>query len=157
VRLLAERGGGHLDLDTVVSPASYRVGLAAAGAAAAALDAVLTGADRTALCLVRPPGHHATPTRSMGFCLVNNVALAARRARTKHQVNRVLIVDFDVHHGNGTQDIYYDDGTVVVLSIHRFGHGFYPGTGDADETGHGPGLGATLNVPVRFGTPRPAY
>jgi acetoin utilization deacetylase AcuC-like enzyme len=157
VRRLAEHGGGHLDADTVVSPASYRVALAAAGACVAAVDAVLGGANCTALCLVRPPGHHATPTHSMGFCLFNNVALAARHARTKHGVNRVLIVDWDVHHGNGTQDIFYEDPSVAFLSIHRYGHGFYPGTGAADETGRGPGLGTTFNVPILFGTPRQEY
>jgi acetoin utilization deacetylase AcuC-like enzyme len=157
VKQAAQRGGSRLDPDTVVSPASFRVALAAAGACAAAVDAVMAGADRTALCLVRPPGHHATPTRSMGFCLFNNVALAARRARTAHGVDRVLVVDWDVHHGNGTQDVFYDDPSVMFFSIHRFGMGFYPGTGDADETGTGPGLGWTLNVPVRYGTRREDY
>src|SRR5207245_8304137 len=154
VRRLAEAGGGHLDADTVVSPASYRVGLAAAGASCAAVDAVLAGTDRTALCLVRPPGHHATPTHSMGFCLFNNIALAARHARTAHGLERVLIVDWDVHHGNGTQDIFYDDGHVFFYSIHRYGGGFYPGTGAAEETGKGQGLGYTLNAPLRYGTSR---
>jgi acetoin utilization deacetylase AcuC-like enzyme len=157
VRRLADAGGGHLDADTVVSPASYRVGLAAAGVCTAAVDAVLTGTSRTALCLVRPPGHHATPTHSMGFCLFNNVALAARHARKRHGVNRVLIVDWDVHHGNGTQDVFYDDPSVFFVSIHRYGNGFYPGSGAADETGRGPGLGTTMNVPIRFGTPGGIY
>ncbi len=157
VRKAAEAGGGHLDADTVVSPASYRVGLAATGACVAAVDAVLTGQDRTALCLVRPPGHHATPTHSMGFCLFNNVAVASRHARAKYGVNRVLIVDWDVHHGNGTQDVFYDDPSVFFLSIHRYGHGFYPGTGAADETGTAAGLGTTCNVPVRYGTSRGEY
>jgi acetoin utilization deacetylase AcuC-like enzyme len=93
----------------------------------------------------------------MGFCLFNSIALAARHARSRHQVNRVLIVDWDVHHGNGTQDIFYDDPTVFFLSIHRYGYGFYPGTGAADETGSGSGLGTTLNVPIRFGTSRGDY
>jgi acetoin utilization deacetylase AcuC-like enzyme len=157
VRYLAETGGGRIDADTVVSRRSADVAFAAAGAAAAAVDAVLTGTDRTALCLVRPPGHHATPDRSMGFCLFNNVALAARHAQTRHGLDRVLIVDFDIHHGNGTQDIFYADPNVHFLSIHRYGHGFYPGTGAADETGTRPGLGATRNVPLPFGTPRPVY
>jgi acetoin utilization deacetylase AcuC-like enzyme len=155
-REAARQGGGRLDPDTVVSPASYDVALTAAGACAAAVDAVLTGADRTALCLVRPPGHHATPTRSMGFCLFNNIALAAQRARAAHGLTRILIIDWDVHHGNGTQDAYYENPEVMFFSIHRFGH-FYPGTGDADETGGGPGRGYTLNVPVRYGTSRPEY
>jgi acetoin utilization deacetylase AcuC-like enzyme len=146
--------GGHLDPDTVVSEDSFRVALAAAGACASAVDAVLGGADRTALCLVRPPGHHATPTRSMGFCLFNNIALATHHAKKAHGLARLLVVDWDVHHGNGTQDIFYEDPAVMFFSIHRFGHGFYPGTGDADETGHGRGLGSTRNEPVRHGTSR---
>ena len=132
---VCEHGGGMLDADTVVSPDSFRVALAAAGACAAAVDAVLKGPDRNALCLVRPPGHHATPTRSMGFCLFGNVALAAQHARDRHGLSRLLIVDWDVHHGNG----------------------FYPGTGAADEMGRGKGLGYTLNEPIRFGTPRKEY
>jgi acetoin utilization deacetylase AcuC-like enzyme len=126
----------------------------AAGACAAAVEAVLAGPERTALCLVRPPGHHATPTRSMGFCLFNNVALAAHAARTLHGLDRVLVVDWDVHHGNGTQDVFYADPSVTFFSIHRYGRGFYPGTGAAGETGTGPGLGHTINVPVPYGTPR---
>src|SRR5262245_12217579 len=133
------------------------VGLAAAGACVAAVEAVLKGTDRNALCLVRPPGHHATPTRSMGFCLFNNIALAAHHARKAHQVNRILIVDWDVHHGNGTQDIFYQDPSVTFFSIHRYGMGFYPGTGAADETGAGPGRGHTVNAPIRYGTPRDDY
>ncbi|HEV3263576.1 MAG TPA: histone deacetylase [Gemmataceae bacterium] len=157
VKQLAAHGGGKTEPDTVVSPASFKVALAAAGACVAAVDAVLKHTGRNALCLVRPPGHHATPTRSMGFCLFNNIALAARHATTKHGLTRVLIVDWDVHHGNGTQDIFYEDPQVMFYSIHRFGHGFYPGTGAADETGRGKGLGHTLNVPVRFGTARKSY
>jgi acetoin utilization deacetylase AcuC-like enzyme len=149
--------GGHLDPDTVVSWESFRVALAAAGACAAAVDGVLAGTDRTALCLVRPPGHHATPTRSMGFCLFNNIALAAHHARKAHGLTRLLVVDWDVHHGNGTQDVFYADPEVMFFSIHRFGHGFYPGTGAADETGQGKGLGFTRNEPVRYGTSRPEY
>jgi acetoin utilization deacetylase AcuC-like enzyme len=157
VKQIAEHGGGHVDPDTVVCPDSFTVALAAAGACVAAVDAVLKGTDRSALCLVRPPGHHATPTRSMGFCLFNNIALAAHHARKAHGLTRILIVDWDVHHGNGTQDIFYEDPEVMFYSIHRYGRGFYPGTGAADETGRGKGLGHTLNVPVRFGTPRKDY
>jgi acetoin utilization deacetylase AcuC-like enzyme len=155
VRRAAEQGGAMLDPDTSVSPASYRVALAAAGACAAAVDAVLADKGRTALCLVRPPGHHATPGRSMGFCLFNNVALAAEHARTAHGLERLLIVDWDVHHGNGTQDIFYDDPQVMFFSAHRYP--FYPGTGAADETGTGKGQGFTLNLPLRFGISRPDY
>lgn len=157
VSKLAAEGGGATDPDTVVSADSFRVALAAAGACTAAVDAVLVSQDQTALCLVRPPGHHATATQSMGFCLFNNVALAARRALDRHQLERVLVVDWDVHHGNGTQDIYYNDPRVLFYSIHRYGHGFYPGSGAADETGSGPGLGYTINVPVAYGTPRQHY
>jgi acetoin utilization deacetylase AcuC-like enzyme len=157
VQELAQSGGGHIDADTVVCLESYRVALAAAGACCAAVDAVLAGPERTALCLVRPPGHHATPKRSMGFCLFNNIALAAHRARSRHQLARVLIVDWDVHHGNGTQDIFYEDGQITFFSIHRYGHGFYPGTGADRETGRGRGLGHTLNAPIRLGTPRQDY
>ena len=154
---LAEHGGGHLDADTIVSRDSFNVALAAAGACVAAVDAVVKGTDRNALCLVRPPGHHATPTRSMGFCIFNNVALAARHACKTHKLTKVLIVDWDVHHGNGTQDIFFEDPEVTFLSIHRYGMGFYPGTGAADETGRGKGQGHIHNVPIRFGTSRKDY
>jgi acetoin utilization deacetylase AcuC-like enzyme len=154
---VAEHGGGYLDADTVVSPDSFQVALAAAGACVSAVDAVLKGTDRKALCLVRPPGHHATPAQSMGFCLFNNIALAARHALDSHGLSRVLIVDFDVHHGNGTQDIFYESADVIFFSIHRYGHGFYPGTGAADETGQGRGLGHTINAPIRHGTPSKEY
>ena len=157
IKQVAARGGGMLDADTVVSADSFKAVLAAAGACASAVDAVLGGADHTALCLVRPPGHHATPTHSMGFCLFNNIALAAERAKRVHGLSRLLIVDWDVHHGNGTQDLFYTGPAVMFLSVHRYGHGFYPGTGAADETGSGKGLGFTVNVPVRYGTSRPAY
>jgi acetoin utilization deacetylase AcuC-like enzyme len=151
---IAAAGGGRLDADTVLSSASFDVALAAAGACVGGVDAVLRGPERTALCLVRPPGHHATPAHSMGFCLFNNIALAAAHAREAFGLTRVLILDWDVHHGNGTQDIFYSDASVMFCSIHRFGHGFYPGTGAADETGSGPGLGWTLNAPVRYGISR---
>lgn len=157
VQALAEHGGGPLDADTVVSPKSYTVGLAAAGACVTAVEQVLTGTEKTALCLVRPPGHHATPIRSMGFCLFNNIALAAHHARAAHQVDRILIVDWDVHHGNGTQDAFYEEAGVYFLSVHRHGMGFYPGTGAAGETGTGKGLGTTRNVPLALGTSRREY
>jgi acetoin utilization deacetylase AcuC-like enzyme len=157
IKQLTQHGGGNIDPDTVVSADSWDVALAAAGACVAAVDAVLKGPERNALCLVRPPGHHATPTRSMGFCLFNNIALAARHAQEAHGLDRILIVDWDVHHGNGTQDIIYEDPRVMFFSIHRYGHGFYPGTGAATETGRGKGLGHTLNAPIRYGTPRKEY
>jgi acetoin utilization deacetylase AcuC-like enzyme len=157
VRQVTQAGGGRIEADTVVSPESDQVARAAAGVGVAAVDAVLAGKDHNALCLVRPPGHHATPDQSMGFCLYNNVALAARHALAAHQLNRVLIVDWDVHHGNGTQDIFYRDPQVTFFSIHRYGAGFYPGTGAADETGSGPGLGHIHNAPIRYGTPPAEY
>jgi len=154
---LAETGGGWLESDTFLCPESFHVALAAAGACVAAVDAVLRGLDRTAFCLVRPPGHHATDQKSMGFCLFNNIALAADHARRAFGLQRILIVDWDVHHGNGTQDIFFADPSVFFLSVHRFGHGFYPGTGNADETGAGAGLGFNVNIPLPVGTSRADY
>jgi acetoin utilization deacetylase AcuC-like enzyme len=145
-------GGGRIEVDTVVSERSYDVAALAAGAACDAVHRVITGEDSTALCLVRPPGHHARPHDAMGFCLFNSVAIAAHAALAEHGLERVLIVDWDVHHGNGTQETFWEDGRVGFLSIHRWP--FYPGTGDADEIGSGRGLGWILNVPVQFGTPR---
>lgn len=151
----AAKGGGRIEADTVVSSQSYQVALHAVGSALSAVDAVLTGQDQTALCLVRPPGHHALPQSAMGFCLFNNVALAAEHALRTHDLERVLIIDWDVHHGNGTQDVFYDREDVWFFSAHRFP--FYPGSGAADETGTERGLGATFNYPVTFGTPRREY
>ncbi len=155
VAAIAAQGGGRLDPDTVVSAASFDVAQLAAGAACDAVDRVLGGEDKTALCLVRPPGHHALAERAMGFCLFNNIAIAACVARDEHQLDRVLIVDWDVHHGNGTQDAFYADGRVGFFSTHRWP--YYPGTGAADETGTGAGLGTTLNFPISIGTPRRDY
>jgi len=152
---LAGEGGGAIDPDTPVSARSYEVALQAVGAATSAVDAVMSGKHRNALCLVRPPGHHATQTGIRGFCCFKNVAVAARHAEAAHGVSRILIVDWDVHHGNGTQHIFYDVENVVFYSIHR--HPFYPGTGKEHETGMGKGLGATINVPVAFGTDRKTY
>ncbi len=156
-RRFAEAGGGWLESDTFVCPASFDVALAAAGACASAVDQVMRGIDRTAFCLVRPPGHHATARQSMGFCLFNNIALAAHHARQTFGLERILIVDWDVHHGNGTQDIFWTDPTVFFLSVHRYGHGFYPGTGHSDETGTRAGLGFTANLPLPFGIARAEY
>jgi acetoin utilization deacetylase AcuC-like enzyme len=139
----------------VVSAASFDVARFAAGAACDAVDRVLRGEDTTALCIARPPGHHALPDRAMGFCLFNNVAIAARVAIDEHGLDRVLVVDWDVHHGNGTQDIFYTDERVGFFSAHRWP--FYPGTGASDETGSGQGLGITRNLPLEFGTTRETY
>lgn len=155
VRAFAERGGGRIEADTVVSPRSYDVACLAAGAAIDSVRRVVGGEDDTALCLIRPPGHHALPGEAMGFCLFNNVAVAARHAVRELQLDRVLIVDWDVHHGNGTQDIFWEDGRVAFFSIHR--SPFYPGTGAADETGAGAGRGLIANEPVAFGTPRAKF
>jgi acetoin utilization deacetylase AcuC-like enzyme len=152
---MAKSGGGELDHDTVVSPASYDVALLAAGAVCDAAEKLVRGDDTQALCLVRPPGHHALTGGAMGFCLFNNVAVAARLALDELRLDRVLIVDWDIHHGNGTQATFWEEPRVGFFSIHRWP--FFPGTGREDETGGGPGLGATMNVPVAFGIPRQDY
>jgi len=152
VREFAERGGGRIEADTTVSPRSYEAARLAAGAVTDAVQRVIAGEDTSALCLVRPPGHHALPKEAMGFCLFNNVAVGARMAVAELNLERVLIVDWDVHHGNGTQDIFWTDGRVAFCSIHR--SPFYPGTGAADEIGEGPGKGFIRNVPVAYGTSR---
>lgn len=155
VRALAERGGGNIEQDTIVCPQSYRVARMAAGAVCDAVERITRGDERRAFCLVRPPGHHALSNSAMGFCIFNNVAIAARLAIDELKLDRVLIVDWDVHHGNGTQEIFWEDGRVGYFSIHRWP--FYPGTGAVDERGAGAGYGTTLNVPVEFGTPRDEY
>jgi len=138
--------------DTSVCEESWEVALLAAGSVLAAVDAVIKRRVANAFCVVRPPGHHATPNRGMGFCILNNVAIAARYAQAVHRIRRVLIVDWDVHHGNGTQDIFYRDGSVFFFSTHQFPS--YPGTGLRDETGSGPGEGTTMNFSFRAGAGR---
>ena len=139
--------------DTAICPKSRDVARAAVGSVLNAVDTVMNGDGvRRAFCAVRPPGHHATPDRGMGFCIYNNVALAARYAQRKYRCDRVLIVDWDVHHGNGTQDIFYGDGTVLFFSTHQ--HPWYPGTGLAIETGEGKGEGKTINCPLPAGAGR---
>ncbi len=152
VERFAASGGGRIESDTRVSPESSEVALLAAGAVCDAVERVVAGEDQRALCLVRPPGHHALATAPMGFCLFNNVAIGARLATAELGLDRVLVVDWDVHHGNGTQDAFWEDEQVAFLSIHRWP--FYPGTGSRGETGAGRGLGYTVNLPVEFGTPR---
>ncbi len=148
-RLLAavpKEGRVRIDPDTAMSPESGEAALRAAGAVIAAVDAVMAGEAQTAFCAVRPPGHHAEPARGMGFCLFNNVAIAALHARAAHGVKRVAIVDFDVHHGNGTQAAFEDEPEVLFASTHQYP--FYPGTGAADERG----AGNVFNAPLQAGT-----
>ncbi len=152
------RGRGKvvsLDGDTKVSGASWDAALGTVGAGLEAVRLVASGSFRNAFVAARPPGHHATADRAMGFCLFNNVAVAAADLRASGAAERVLIVDWDVHHGNGTQDIFYDDPSVFFLSLHQHPH--YPGTGAASETGAGSGEGFTLNVPLPAATPRGDY
>jgi acetoin utilization deacetylase AcuC-like enzyme len=132
--------------DTYVSAKSYEAALKAAGAPLTAIDAIMKGEAQNAYCLVRPPGHHALPDEAMGFCLFNNVAVAARYAIDSYGLERVMIVDYDVHHGNGVQDIFYEDPRVLYFSTHQAP--FYPGTGHSYERGEGAGLGTTINVPL---------
>jgi acetoin utilization deacetylase AcuC-like enzyme len=138
--------------DTDVTPNSWDLALLATGGVLNAVDAVVAGRARNAFCAVRPPGHHATPTRGMGFCIVNHIAIGARYAQRRHGVERVLIIDWDVHHGNGTQDIFYTDPSVFFFSTHQWP--LYPGTGRADETGAGAGKGFTMNFPFPAGSGR---
>jgi acetoin utilization deacetylase AcuC-like enzyme len=149
VREVAGSGGGWLDMDTYVVAASYDAALRAAGGVLTAVEQVLDSDAANAFALVRPPGHHALAGRGMGFCLFNNVAIAARYAQATYGLDRVMIVDYDVHHGNGTQDSFYRDDSVLYLSTHQYPH--YPGTGYFDEVGEGPGAGYTVNVPLHPG------
>ncbi|MBR9800831.1 histone deacetylase [bacterium] len=148
----AAHGGGKWDADTVVSGESYDVALLAASTAVEAVKAILQGECQHAFCVTRPPGHHAVAGSAMGFCLLNNAAIAAQYAIDHFKLNRVLIVDWDVHHGNGTQDLFYGNGEVWYFSSHR--HPYYPGTGLAEETGEGAGVGANCNFPFSINTPR---
>ncbi len=139
-----------LDPDTVVSPGSWEAALRAVGAVTQAIDEAICGRLAAAFCAVRPPGHHALRDRAMGFCLFNNVAIGARYAQAHYKLSRVLIVDWDVHHGNGTQAIFYDDPSVLYFSTHQYP--FYPGTGSREEIGKGQGRGFTVNVPLPAGS-----
>jgi acetoin utilization deacetylase AcuC-like enzyme len=155
IRDFIAHGGTHLDSDTPVSDESFDVARLAAGAAIIAVDAVMAHDGGKAFALSRPPGHHATPHRAMGFCLFNHAAIAARYAQDVHGLERVLIVDWDVHHGNGTQDIFWSDDTVFYFSTHQYPH--YPGTGARDEAGEGKGTGFTLNIPLPARTSASAH
>jgi acetoin utilization deacetylase AcuC-like enzyme len=153
----AERTGRlvELDPDTRVCAASWEAAVGSAGAAITAAEGVAEGRHGSAFVATRPPGHHATPDRAMGFCLFNNVAATARWLQDKGHAERVLIVDWDVHHGNGTQDVFWEDPSVFFLSLHQSPH--WPGTGAASERGGGAGEGTTQNVPLAAGTSREAY
>jgi len=144
-------GLDRLDADTAISMQSFDASLFAAGGAIAGVDAVMQGGSKNAFVAVRPPGHHATAEHAMGFCLFNNVAVAAKYAQNQYkEIERVAIIDWDVHHGNGTQGIFYTDPSVFFFSMHQYP--WYPGTGSRGETGHGRGLGATMNIPIKAHT-----
>ena len=153
VRQTAESGGGWLDPDTYVSPDSYDVALLAAGGVTQALEAALDHGP--AFAFVRPPGHHAEPGRAMGFCLFSNVAVAVEQVRRARGIERVAILDWDVHHGNGTQAAFWTEPDILFISLHQYP--FYPGTGAAQETGGGAGEGATLNIPLPAGSDDSVY
>ena len=156
IKAVCESGGGMLDAgDTHASRDSFAVARLAAGAVLRSIDAVVDGTVASAFCAVRPPGHHAERGASMGFCLFNNVAVGARYAQRRHGIARVAVLDWDVHHGNGTQHIFEDDPSVLYVSLHQYP--FYPGTGAASELGKGAGKGTTLNIPLPAGTGEDRY
>ncbi|MEW6509527.1 MAG: histone deacetylase [Bacteroidota bacterium] len=156
VRSVCGQGGGQLDEgDTFASRESYDVALLAAGAVCGGIDAVIGHKADAVFCAVRPPGHHAERDRSMGFCLFNNAAVGARYAQAKHGIERVAILDWDVHHGNGTQHIFEEDPSVLYVSLHQYP--YYPGTGAREERGIGAGEGYTMNFPMAAGTGEDAY
>ena len=150
VRTACRHAPARLDPDTGVSPGSWEAALLSAGGAIAACDAVMSGRATAAFAATRPPGHHAEASRAMGFCLFNNVAVAARHLQDTHGIGRVAIIDWDVHHGNGTQHLFEEDGSVFYFSVHQFP--FYPGTGDRRERGRGKGVDCTLNAPLPAGS-----
>jgi acetoin utilization deacetylase AcuC-like enzyme len=149
IQRVAQEGGGWLDPDTVMSSDSYDAALYAAGGLIKATEAVMQGKVDSAFALVRPPGHHATANRAMGFCLFNNIAIAAKYVLSKYTLERIAIIDFDVHHGNGTQESFYNNSKALYISTHEFP--FYPGTGHIEETGSGDAKGTTVNIPLPAG------
>jgi acetoin utilization deacetylase AcuC-like enzyme len=155
IEALCARGGGAIDADTFAVAATWEAALRAAGGAVALVDALLSGEAQFGVSALRPPGHHAEADRAMGFCFFNNIAVAARHAAARHGLERVLIVDWDVHHGNGTNDIFHADPGVLFVSIHEWP--LYPGTGPASDVGSGAGEGFTVNLPVPGGTGDLAY
>ncbi|MBU1852951.1 MAG: histone deacetylase [Candidatus Omnitrophica bacterium] len=140
----------NLDSDTVISRDSFQAALFAAGAVIKGIDAVFNGEINNAFCMVRPPGHHARPSQAMGFCIFNNIAIGARYIQKKYDKNRILIIDWDVHHGNGTEEIFYQDPSVLYISVHQYPH--YPGTGPKESIGEGKGRGFNLNIPMQAGS-----
>lgn len=144
------KGFRSLTPDTPISEESFRIAMLAVGGVLTGIDRIMAGEIRNGMALVRPPGHHATPEQAMGFCLFNNVAIGARYLQKRHGVERLLIVDWDLHHGNGTQEAFYDDPSVLYFSTHQYPH--YPGTGSTHEKGEGKGKGFTVNVPMRAWT-----
>lgn len=155
VKEVADRGGGNLDPDTYVNDRSYEVALLAAGGMLNLVQAVLEGRVKNGFALVRPPGHHAMPNRGMGFCIFNNVAVAARYALKQNGLSRILIVDFDLHHGNSTHEVFYETSKVLYFSTHQYP--YYPGTGHWDSIGRGDGEGFTVNVPLPPGVGDEGY
>lgn len=155
IQTIVARGGGHLDPDTYANARSLDAARLAAGAVVRAVDVVIAHEVDNAFALVRPPGHHATRDRAMGFCLLNNIAIGAQHALDAHHLERVMIVDYDVHHGNGTQDIFYRTSRVLYFSTHQYP--FYPGTGNWNEIGEGEGTGFTVNVPLPSGVGDDGY
>ncbi|MCK4476697.1 MAG: histone deacetylase [Methanophagales archaeon] len=158
VEAMCKRGGGMLDPDTPLCKDTYEIALLSAGGVTKAVDEVMIKADngvRNAFALIRPPGHHATSNKGMGFCIFNNIAIAAEHLKRKYDVKRILIADWDVHHGNGTQEVFFEDHSVLYFSTHQYPH--YPGTGWIDEVGKGEGEGFTVNVPLPAGTDDSGY
>jgi acetoin utilization deacetylase AcuC-like enzyme len=155
MRQFIQSGGGHIDADTVVSPNSWEASLRAAGGLVEAADSVAMGALDNAFCVVRPPGHHATPDRAMGFCVFNSVAIAAAWLIAQRRTERIAILDFDVHHGNGTQDAFLARADVLYISTHQYP--LYPGTGHWRESGTGTGAGYTLNISLPPGSGDDVY
>ncbi len=146
-----EDGTGYFDcMDSVVSEKSLEAAYLAAGSGVLAADQIVSGKHKTAFCCVRPPGHHAEANESMGFCIFNNIAITARYLQAKHEIKKVVIFDWDVHHGNGTEHSFYDDDSVLYISTHQYPH--YPGTGAREDIGSGKGVGYNLNIPMNAGT-----
>jgi acetoin utilization deacetylase AcuC-like enzyme len=146
IEYVARKGGAWLEVDTKMSPNSYDTAIYAAGGTINAVDAVMEGKVNSDFALVRPPGHHATFDRALGFCIFNNIAIAAKYTLAKYKLEHIAVIDFDVHHGNGTQDAFYDNPQVLYVSTHQYPH--YPGSGKAEDIGSGEGMGTTLNVPL---------